>query len=174
MKIIDLTMPLNDGMKVYPGDPKVEIKQVHDLKQHGWRLRALSMGSHTGTHVDAFSHMDEKGLTLDKIPLERFVGKAVKVTSSDLFPKGKGLIFEELVTEDDFQKIMAHQPNFVAGNIDVNLERLLLQHQVITYTNLIHLDLLPGNKEFIFIGLPLNIKNGDGSPVRAVAIVDED
>ena len=34
------------------------------------------MGSHTGTHVDAFSHMHKDGETLEEIPLERFFGKA--------------------------------------------------------------------------------------------------
>jgi kynurenine formamidase len=28
------------------------------------------------------------------------------------------------------------------------------------------------DKEFIFIAFPLKIENGDGSPVRAVALID--
>lgn len=32
------------------------------------------MGSHTGTHIDAPRHVDQKGKTLDALPLEHFVG----------------------------------------------------------------------------------------------------
>ena len=32
-----------------------------------------------------------------------------------------------------------------------------------------------GGKEFTYIGLPLKLENGDGSPIRAVAVLkDED
>ena len=54
----------------------------------------------------------------------------------------------------------------------MELEKALLENGILTYTNLINLDRLPRGEEFLFIGLPLNIKNGDGSPVRAVAILE--
>lgn len=60
MKVIDLSQPLFDGMDVYPGDPEVSIKQIHNLDKEGWRLRYLQMSTHIGTHADAFAHMDEK------------------------------------------------------------------------------------------------------------------
>jgi kynurenine formamidase len=41
-----------------------------------------------------------------------------------------------------------------------------------TYENLCNLDKLFG-KRFTFIGLPLKIRNGTGSPIRAVAILEE-
>ncbi len=40
------------------------------------------------------------------------------------------------------------------------------------YENLINLDLLLGKGRFRFIGLPLKIRGGTGSPVRAVAIFE--
>ena len=40
------------------------------------------------------------------------------------------------------------------------------------YENLINLHALVGNGRFQFIGLPLKIRGGTGSPVRAVALVD--
>ncbi len=45
-----------------------------------------------------------------------------------------------------------------------------LENNVVIVENLKNLDLLL-NKEFIFSALPLKIKQGDGSPVRAVAII---
>jgi kynurenine formamidase len=41
------------------------------------------------------------------------------------------------------------------------------------YENLINLHLLIGRGRFRFIGLPLKIRGGTGSPVRAVAVFEE-
>lgn len=41
------------------------------------------------------------------------------------------------------------------------------------YENMINLDLLIGRGRFRFIGLPLKIRGGTGSPVRAVAIFEK-
>ena len=49
------------------------------------------MGSHTGTHVDAYSHMHEGKETLDEIPIERFFGKAQVVGTHQDWPKEVGL-----------------------------------------------------------------------------------
>ncbi|SJZ55341.1 cyclase family protein [Selenihalanaerobacter shriftii] len=79
MKVIDLTKSIHTKMQVYPGDPEVSVEVVHTYEENDWLLRKLTMGSHTGTHVDAFSHMDKEGETLDDIPLNRFCGKAQAV-----------------------------------------------------------------------------------------------
>lgn len=172
MKIIDLSMKIYDGMETYPGDPDVKIEQVHFLNFHGWNLKKITMGTHTGTHVDAFSHMDSGGSSLDEIPIEKFMGKAILVSPDDSFPDKMNLIFFEEAGIEILEKIKFANPNFICGNISVELEKALLENGIITYTNLINLDKLPKGEEFFFIGLPLNIKNGDGSPVRAVAILE--
>lgn len=171
--IIDLTMTLKDKMKVYEGDPEVSIKTVHNYDTHTWTLKALNMGTHTGTHVDAFSHMHEDMQTLDEISLDRFIGKtwlADKITS---FEPQTGLLFKEEIGLEKLTQILKAKPNFVGGNITVDLERALLKHEIVTFTNLINLELLPEDSAFLFIGLPLKIAKGDGSPVRAIAIIND-
>ena len=37
----------------------------------------VSFATHTGTHVDAFFHVNPNGLTVDAMPIEMFFGKAV-------------------------------------------------------------------------------------------------
>ena len=49
---------------------------------------------------------------------------------------------------------------------------IALGNNVVIVENLTNLELLI-SKSFIFSALPLKIKDGDGSPVRAVAIIDE-
>lgn len=172
MKVIDLSMSLYTGMEVFQGDPEVEIELVQAQEKVGWEVRHISMGSHTGTHVDAYSHMHKNKETLDEIPLGSFFGKAQVVALSDVWPKGIGLFFIEEASLDVLEKIVGAGPGFVGGNLTEGLERALLGQGIITYTGLINLSLLPRGKTFMFYGLPLRIKSGDGSPVRAIAIID--
>lgn len=173
MKIIDLTQKIYTNMEVCQGDPEVEIQKIQDINTHGWYLSLLKMGSHTGTHVDAFYHMDEKGETLENIDLSRFMGRAILVDKSTIYPQNIGLLFDEYLDIADFGKIKEVNPNFVATReMSEELEEKLLKEKIITYTGLVNLELLPKNEEFFFIGLPLKIRRGDGSPVRTVAVLD--
>lgn len=173
MKVIDLSAPLYTDMDVFPGDPEVRIEVVHTYKENTWELRHLNMGSHTGTHVDAYSHMHEGKETLDEIPIERFFGKAQVVELCQDLPRELGLFFIEEVGIEEINKIIDLNPGFVGGNITEALERALLGKGIITYTRLINLELIPKGKTFMFYGLPLRIKSSDGSPVRAIAIIED-
>jgi kynurenine formamidase len=46
------------------------------------------------------------------------------------------------------------------------------EHGMVHYENLMNLDQLVG-KQFTFAGFPLRVRGGTGSPVRAVALLDE-
>lgn len=176
MKIIDLTQTIEQGMKVYEGDPEVKVEEIHTLEKEGWRLKSLSFGSHTGSHVDAPYHMKENGAKLDELPLEKFFGDATLVTMDAEFPKNVGLVFREgELTQDLLPKfITANTPFVVVGDkasLEVELERQLLQRDALTFTDLVNLSELPSDRNFAFYGIPLKIKDGDGSPIRAFAIV---
>jgi kynurenine formamidase len=76
--LVDLSVPLASGMTVFPGDPEVEIAPALTLEAgDGVNVLSLHIGSQTGTHLDAPSHVLEDGLRLDELPLDRFVGPAV-------------------------------------------------------------------------------------------------
>lgn len=172
MEIIDLSAPLYSGMGIYPGDPEVTIKIKHTYEKEGWELRELSMGSHTGTHVDAFSHMHKNKASIDKIPIDCFFGPAQVVKKTGDWPNNMGLFFREAMDINSLEQILEKEPSFVGGEISEDLERALLKKEIITYTGLVNLNRLPFGKTFTFYGLPLKIKDGDGSPVRAIAIVE--
>lgn len=174
MKVVDLSQPIYAGMEVYPGDPEVRISVDHSYGSHGWLLRRLTLGSHTGTHVDACSHMDPDGPTLSQLPLERFVGPARITEAGADHPRGIGLLFVDSLDEGELEGIVAAEPSFVGGAMEEKLERELLRRGIITYTGLVNLELLPRGRSFTFVGLPLPITDGDGSPVRAVAILEDD
>lgn len=82
MKIIDLSVAVNENTPAYPGDPKIKIETTGTFDKDGYNDHLLSFGIHSsGTHIDAPWHMVKDGKTLDKIPLEKFIGrgKLVKI-----------------------------------------------------------------------------------------------
>jgi len=85
MKIYDVTVPLSKELVVYPGDPHVKINRRTkvDHEEAKYNLSRFSFSSHAGTHVDPPFHLIEKGITVDKLPLELLMGRArvVEVTA---------------------------------------------------------------------------------------------
>ena len=77
MKVFDLSHPIEPEMQIYPGDPVFACHRAATVKEHGYNVTSLSMGSHTGTHLDAPSHFFENGKTVDDLPLDALVGPVV-------------------------------------------------------------------------------------------------
>jgi arylformamidase len=75
MKVYDITVEINSELPIWPGDPEVKIERFEKLEAgDNANISRMEMGLHTGTHVDAPYHFLSGGITLDKIPLERFIG----------------------------------------------------------------------------------------------------
>jgi len=47
------------------------------VAEDGYAEKQLHLHSHTGTHVDSPAHMIRDGMTLDQMPLDRFMGQAL-------------------------------------------------------------------------------------------------
>lgn len=93
VRVVDLSHPVTTGMPVYPGDPAVSLAPALDLGAHGCAVTALHLGSHSGTHVDAPSHVVPGGATLDELDLALFTGPAVVVNARGHGP-GEGVGWE--------------------------------------------------------------------------------
>ena len=73
----DISVPLKDGMVHWPGDPAVRIRNVKDMERGDvCTVSQISMGSHTGTHMDAPLHFIRKTAPIDRMPFEATVGPA--------------------------------------------------------------------------------------------------
>jgi arylformamidase len=74
---IDVSVPIRGGMLHWPGNPEVAVTQTEDLRRGDIAtVSAVSLGVHTGTHVDAPNHFILDGTGVDSIPLDRFIGPA--------------------------------------------------------------------------------------------------
>ena len=90
MKIFDISRPLFNGLAPWPGDTAFRF----DLK---WKMAegatvnvgAVTMGVHNGSHADAPFHFKEGAATIDRIPLETYIGEAVVVDLTNSFANGE-------------------------------------------------------------------------------------
>ncbi|MBW8483738.1 cyclase family protein [Actinomadura parmotrematis] len=88
-ELVDLSVPLESGMPVYPGDPEVEIGAALTAASDGVNVQRLHLGSQSGTHVDAPFHIDGALPPLEDLPLERFTGPAVLLDARGLAPRAE-------------------------------------------------------------------------------------
>ena len=84
MKIIDLTHLMTEDMPVFPGDDQPIFAPAATHEEDGYQMTLISTQSHVGTHMDAPVHTVAGMTTLDKMPIEQFVGKALVVDCTDL------------------------------------------------------------------------------------------
>ena len=211
MKLIDLSHPLFDSMPVYPGSESPVFETVATVGHEGYAEKRITLFSHTGTHLDAPSHILSRGLSLDRLPVDHFAGSASVLDftshSGRLIEIDDLLPYCYLIQNSDF--VLIHtgwsrhwgQPSYLTGypvlsgnaadwicgfglkglgvdaiSVDppqatgLPVHRRLLEEQIILVENLNRLQDLP-QSGFTFFALPLRIRDGDGSPVRAVAMI---
>jgi kynurenine formamidase len=77
MKIIDLSHRIHNETPVYPGDTAVKINVERTWEDDGYRLSSLSCSMHSGTHIDAPSHLSSDKTTVSEISLDLCIGKGV-------------------------------------------------------------------------------------------------
>ena len=173
MKIIDLSQTLYDHMPVYPGDPDVIIEQVQTFTKDGWNMKRIHVNLHDGTHVNIPIHGTLGGRNLDLYSLDYFIGESILFKNIEDIVGRYGIIFSDCnIDKKTAEVIVKRKPRFVGLSakfeFDEAIEKYLLKNGVISYERLINTEKLP--KKFMFYGVPLKIKEGDGSPVRAFAI----
>lgn len=229
MKLIDLSQEIFVGMPVFSGHPqvKIEVAETHEERAGIINpttispvVHQLTLGEHTGTHVDAFNHFsaDQRERGIDTMPLEMFFTAGICLDFSH-----KGLL-ELIDTHEIEATLQAANLTIEAGNtvllytdhyrryfgtvdwvngpgVTAAAARWLGEQKIAAfgvetrspgvkgvsnsevhricgelgfthYENLMNLHELVGIGRFQFIALPLKIRGGTGSPVRAVALIN--
>ncbi len=228
-EIIDLSQELYSGMPVYKDMPEVRIS-VHRTHEEWEGIRdaavqtpaalKLELGEHSGTHVDAISHMG-KALTeqsIDRMPLSMFytggfcldfshkgLRQLIDYTELEAACRQSGhqvlrgdtlLLYTDHYRRHYLSDQWARGPGITAdaarwmgdqglaafgvetlspgvpGISNKEVHRICGEMGFTHYENLVNLHLLIGRGRFRFIGLPLKIRGGTGSPVRAVAVFE--
>jgi kynurenine formamidase len=230
IEIIDLSQEIYPGMPVFPGLPEVKMN-VH-ISHEQWddivdsdeitpAVNRLELGEHTGTHVDAISHMARqyREQSIDRMPLTLFYTEGICI---DLSLKGLRELIEPaelkqalseasldikpgdtvLLYTDHYRRAFGTASWPDGPGISAEAARWLGQQKIAAfgvetmgpgvlkvsnrevhyicgemgfthYENMVNLHQLVGRGRFRFIGLPLKIRGGTGSPVRAVAVFED-
>lgn len=74
---IDLTHPVHAAMPVWPDSARPEIRQECEIDENcPARVSWLSLGAHTGTHLDAPAHFLADGKMVEGLRLDDLIGPA--------------------------------------------------------------------------------------------------
>ena len=101
MKIWDISRTLSNDLAQWPGDEPFRFRLTNEIaKGASVNLGAITMSVHTGTHADARFHFDPKGESIEKAPLNPYVGRATVVDLAQSFVRSKQ---KHLITTEDLK-----------------------------------------------------------------------
>ncbi len=193
MRIIDISNDLLTA-EVYEGDPVPEMKKVREISPDSYyNLSVLDACLHNGTHIDAPLHFVPDADSVDKLPLEKFIGpcKVIEVSEGiitgrlveEYFPrdckrvliKSKGRAFIHCTGAE----VMSHLGYELVGTDGVTVEvpdsdgsthRTLLNANIAILEGLNLEEVKSG--EYFLIAPPVKIGGAEASFTRAVLISD--
>lgn len=85
MALHDISVPIREGMPIYHDNPGFEIHLDSALADGaGANVSKITMGAHTGTHVDGQRHFFDDGTGTDALPLDALIGPCVVVELPDI------------------------------------------------------------------------------------------
>ncbi|MCI0886751.1 MAG: cyclase family protein, partial [Chloroflexi bacterium] len=192
--IYDISLPISESLPVYPGDPSVTVDVISDVSSGApYTLTRISMGSHTGTHVDAPLHLLADGNTVDNLPIDLLMGPCYLASADIDMPisiqeldslavppettrlllrtrNAKGYLTQDAASrlvETGVKLVGIDSPSVDApGSPDLPAHRVMLEAEVIIVENLALDAVNPGG--YLLVCLPLRIAGCDGAPARAV------
>ncbi|MGH7982581.1 MAG: cyclase family protein [Candidatus Udaeobacter sp.] len=101
MRIWDISRTLSNDFAEWPGDEPFHYRVTRDIaKGQSVNLGAVTMSVHNGTHADARFHFDIKGESIEKTPLDIYLGRATVVDLAQAFFPSKE---KHLITTEDLK-----------------------------------------------------------------------
>jgi len=97
MKLIDVSVPLDENLPTYPGNTPYSLQAVKRITRgDSSNVSTVHMSAHSGTHVDAPRHFFDKSPGVEGLALEILIGRArvIEITSR------KGIGADELADID--------------------------------------------------------------------------
>jgi arylformamidase len=81
---IDISVTMRSGMAHWPGNPPVRVERMLDMdKGDPCNVSVMSLGAHTGTHMDAPLHFIRDGASLETLPPDATIGPARVIEIKD-------------------------------------------------------------------------------------------
>jgi arylformamidase len=111
--IHDVSVPIRSDMPIYEGNPGVELERASSIAAGDpANVSKLTMGVHTGTHVDARLHFIDGAEGAEGIPLDALVGPAVVVDATGISSQALGESeLERLEIPDGAERVLLKTRN---------------------------------------------------------------
>ena len=107
-EVVDLSVPIASlETPVFPGYPQPLRTTFTTIDRHGYNSNVWIFVEHTATHVDAPAHFIEGAPTIDKMPLDKYVGWATVLDFSNVEP-------EHVISRDEVESRLKALPFQVA------------------------------------------------------------
>jgi arylformamidase len=101
MRIWDISRTLTNDLAEWPGDEPFHFRLTKKIAEgQTVNLGAITMSVHNGTHADARFHFDTNDESIEKAPLEIYLGRAVVVDLTEAFSQPSE---KHLIVIEDFQ-----------------------------------------------------------------------
>jgi len=101
MKFWDISRTLSNEVAPWPGDMPFQFQLTGKIAEgSSVNLGAIKTSVHNGTHADARFHFETDGETIEKAPLETYMGCAVVVDLAEAFLGSSG---KHLITTEDLR-----------------------------------------------------------------------
>lgn len=98
MNYIDISWPISSDMTAYKDRSVVRIIPIKSFEHDAVRESLITLGSHTGTHIDAPAHFIENGVTTDVLSLDATIGPCVVI---DMTHCGQSITYADLIAVTD-------------------------------------------------------------------------
>ncbi|MDP3721143.1 MAG: cyclase family protein, partial [Anaerolineaceae bacterium] len=121
MKIFDVSLTIREGMAVWPGENPVVLTRRTKIEEGAHaNVSFLSLGAHTGTHVDAPFHFIADGSKVDEMPLEVLIGPAQVVEVPDAVKVINAELLAGLKIADEPKRILFKTSNSHYWDLDTD------------------------------------------------------
>jgi arylformamidase len=119
VKLIDVTLPIREGMPVYDRNPGVHLERARSIADgDSVNISRLELGVHTGTHVDAPVHFIEGGEGTEAIDPEVLIGEAHVVDATGLHEDIDAEALRTLDVPTGAERLIFKTPNSELWNLD--------------------------------------------------------
>lgn len=172
MRIIDLSMNLNNNIEPYPNDPKISI--INTLDRDGYNLTLMTSTMHNGTHVEVKKHMGE-GKNICHYSLDHFILKGLFSRDFEKFADAVVHPMKRNITMEEAKKIVENKVKMLIidksspDEEPYEVHKYLLENDIIIVENAVNIETLEGI-DFYIVALPLKIE-AEASLTRLIAIV---
>lgn len=84
-QIVDLSYTLEENMPVWPTHPRYGAVEYESYKQGGVSMhRMITLGEHSGTHIDAPKHFVADGKGIDELDITSVMGRGVIIDATNV------------------------------------------------------------------------------------------